>query len=181
MWAARCHEAQIIYAAFGWCAWRDEACTYWYVRTSAAGRDGGVPWPTERRCILECHVQENLCIFIPLERGHMSEYSVLSYNSVPIRRVHPTLNPLESQVLLFWTLSLQHTLLVCLLWLLVSNGQQMHLASGVTALCLHDATFCDRGTACRITLFSAVLAITSLVIGHIVGFVGVEELDHVSS
>lgn len=57
----------------------------------------------------------------------------------------------------------------------------MHLILRVIAPCVHDATFYDRCNTCRIALFPTVLAIISLVIGHIVGLVGTGELDYVSS
>lgn len=110
----------------------------------------------------------------------MSQYGVLFYGSVMICSLYPTLGPLGSHGLSLWALSLRHAVSVCLLCLSVSDEQRTCLVSGGVAPYLHDASHYDRCNTCKIAFIPAMLAITSLVIGHIVGLVGAERLEQVS-
>lgn len=114
-----------------------------------------------------------------LELGYICWYSVTPYDSVTLRSLPPTTGPLKSQVSLSFALSFLRTGSVCLLSLLVSNEKRMNLVMEVITICVHDAASHDRCSYCSITLFSAMLAITSIGIGHIVVLVAPEWLDHV--
>lgn len=68
-----------------------------------------------------------------------------------------------------------------LLCLLGFNGQRTCLVLEVVALRISYVTSSDCCNTCTLALFPAALAVTSLVIGDIVGFEVPEGLDHVSS
>lgn len=57
---------------------------------------------------------------------------------------------------------------------------RMHLVQRELAFCILDATLIDKCSPCRITLFSAMLAIKAFVVGYIVGLMGAK-VGHVSA
>lgn len=122
------------------------------------------------------------CLLISRGRSRMSQYNISAYESVAIHSLYSSSGRSVSQGLSLLALSLRRTVAACSLHFKVSSREQwMRSVSGATSPCLPDDTPFKSCDIYRIALFSAVLAVTSLIIGHTVCVVGTKKSYHLSS